>query len=383
MNIPQRQNNMATSYTPGLKVLKKTIFKTKRILPLKGDVHVNVGDVIQPDTIVASTNLPGNVQMVKLSNILNIDPKDVGNVLRVKEGDLVRKGEMIAETEGVFGFFKSSFSSPIDGIIESISPKTGRLIIREKPIPVQIDGYVRGVVDKVIPEEGIVVRSNASLIQGIFGIAGEKKGVISLVSSNPEDELLESQITPDMKGKIIIGGSFVGIKAYKTAMKNDVAGIVVGGFNYYDLKEILGYNLGVAITGTESLNTALIVTEGYGKIPMSNSTFSLLKEHNNQVASINGSTQIRAGVIRPEIVIPLKSELKEEKTVAEPNKGISIGSIVRVIRSPFFGKIGEVVSLPTDLQQMESETLVRVAEIKIDDKKLLIPRANLESVETQ
>ena len=374
---------MATSYTPGLKVLKKTIFKTKRILPLKGDVHVNVGDVIQPDTIVASTNLPGNVQMVKLSNILNIDPKDVGNVLRVKEGDLVRKGEMIAETEGVFGFFKSSFSSPIDGIIESISPKTGRLIIREKPIPVQIDGYVRGVVDKVIPEEGIVVRSNASLIQGIFGIAGEKKGVISLVSSNPEDELLESQITSDMKGKIIIGGSFVGIKAYKTAMKNDVAGIVVGGFNYYDLKEILGYNLGVAITGTESLNTALIVTEGYGKIPMSNSTFSLLKEHNNQVASINGSTQIRAGVIRPEIVIPLKSELKEEKTVAEPNKGISIGSIVRVIRSPFFGKIGEVVSLPTDLQQMESETLVRVAEIKIDDKKLLIPRANLESVETQ
>ena len=321
--------------------------------------------------------------MVKLSNILNIDPKDVGNVLRVKEGDLVRKGEMIAETEGVFGFFKSSFSSPIDGIIESISPKTGRLIIREKPIPVQIDGYVRGVVDKVIPEEGIVVRSNASLIQGIFGIAGEKKGVISLVSSNPEDELLESQITSDMKGKIIIGGSLVGIKAYKTAMKHDVAGIVVGGFNYYDLKEILGYNLGVAITGTESLNTALIVTEGYGKIPMSNSTFSLLKEHNNQVASINGSTQIRAGVIRPEIVIPLKSELKEEKTVAEPNKGISIGSIVRVIRSPFFGKIGEVVSLPTDLQQMESETLVRVAEIKIDDKKLLIPRANLESVETQ
>ena len=383
MNIPQWQNNMANSYTPGLKVLKKTIFKTKRILPLKGDVHVNVGDFIQPDTIVASTNLPGNVQMVKLSNILNIDPKDVGNVLRVKVGDLVRKGEMIAETEGVFGFFKSSFSSPIDGIIESISPTTGRLIIREKPIPVQIDGYVRGVVDKVIPEEGIVVRSNASLIQGIFGIAGEKKGVISLVSSNPEDELLESQITSDMKGKIIIGGSFLGIKAYKTAMKHDVAGIVVGGFNYYDLKEILGYNLGVAITGTESLNTALIVTEGYGKIPMSNSTFSLLKEHNNQEASINGSTQIRAGVIRPEIVIPLKSELKEEKTVAEPNKGISIGSIVRVIRSPFFGKIGEVVSLPTDLQQMESETLVRVAEIKIDDEKLLIPRANLESVETQ
>ena len=32
---------MAHSYTPGLKVLKKTIFKKERILPLKGDVLVN------------------------------------------------------------------------------------------------------------------------------------------------------------------------------------------------------------------------------------------------------------------------------------------------------------------------------------------------------
>jgi hypothetical protein len=31
---------------------------------------------------------------------------------------------------------------------------------------------------------------------------------------------------------------------------------------------------------------------------------------------------------------------------------------------------------------MESETMVRVAEIKIDDKVMVIPRANLEMVET-
>ena len=55
---------MAHSYTPGLKVLKKTIFKKERILPLKGDVLVKSGDQLTPDTIVASTNLPGNVQII-------------------------------------------------------------------------------------------------------------------------------------------------------------------------------------------------------------------------------------------------------------------------------------------------------------------------------
>ena len=374
---------MAHSYTPGLKVLKKTIFKKERILPLKGDVLVKSGDQLTPDTVVASTNLPGNVQMLKVSNILNIDPKDVVESLQVKEGQEVKKGDIIAETSGIFGMFKSSVESPVDGTIESISQSTGRVVVREAPIPVEVDAYVSGVVDEVVENEGIVLKSNAAFIQGIFGIAGEKRGDLLLVSSGPGEELTTDQITADMKGKILIGGSFLSLDAYKKALSVQVAGIVVGGFNYYDLKAILGYNLGVAITGTEKLNTALIVTEGYGSIPMSEATFSLLKENDGKAASINGATQIRAGVIRPEIVIPIDSGNTEDDSKSKMPEGIQEGSTVRVIRSPNFGKIGKVTSLPAELNKMESETLVRVAEINIDGKNILIPRANLEMVETE
>ena len=374
---------MAHSYTPGLKVLKKTIFKKERILPLKGNVLVKSGDQLSPDTIVASTNLPGNVQMLKVSNILNIDPKDVVEALQVKEGQEVKKGDIIAETSGIFGMFKSSVESPVDGTIESISQSTGRVVVREAPIPVEVDAYVSGVVDEVVENEGIVLKSNAAFIQGIFGIAGEKRGDLLLVSSGPGEELAADQITADMKGKILIGGSFLSLEAYKKALSVQVAGIVVGGFNYYDLKAVLGYNLGVAITGTEKLNTALIVTEGYGSIPMSESTFSLLKENDGKAASINGATQIRAGVIRPEIVIPIDSVNKEDDSKSKVPEGIQEGSVVRVIRSPNFGKIGKVISLPAELNKMESETMVRVAEINIDGKNILIPRANLEMVETE
>ena len=374
---------MAHSYTPGLKVLKKTIFKKERILPLKGDVLVKSGDQLTPDTIVASTNLPGNVQMLKVSNILNIDPKDVVEALQVKEGQEVKKGDIIAETSGIFGMFKSSVESPVDGTIESISQSTGRVVVREAPIPVEVDAYVSGVVDDVVENEGIVLKSNAAFIQGIFGIAGEKRGDLLVVSSGPEEELTADQITGDMKGKILIGGSFLSLEAYKKALSVQVAGIVVGGFNYYDLKAILGYNLGVAITGTEKLNTALIVTEGYGSIPMSEATFSLLKENDGKAASINGATQIRAGVIRPEIVIPLDSENTDNDSSSKIPEGIQEGSTVRVIRSPNFGKIGKVISLPSELNKMESETMVRVAEINIDGNNILIPRANLEMVETE
>ena len=372
---------MAHSYTPGLKVLKKTVFKKERILPLKGDVLVKAGDSLKPDTIVASTNLPGNVQMLKVSNILNIDPKDVVEALKVKEGQSIKKGDLIAETSGIFGMFKSSVESPVDGTIESISQSTGRVVVREAPIPVEVDAYVKGVVDEVVENEGIVLSSNAAFIQGIFGIAGEKRGELALVSSSPSEELKADQITSEMKGKILIGGSFLSLEAYEKALSMNVAGIVVGGFNYYDLKAILGYNLGVAITGTEKLNTALIVTEGYGSIPMSEATYSLLKDNVGNAASINGATQIRAGVIRPEIVIPLENSNTDNDSESKMPEGIQEGSTVRVIRSPNFGKIGKVTSLPSELNKMESETMVRVAEINIDGSNFLIPRANLEMVE--
>jgi biotin carboxyl carrier protein len=380
---------MAHSYTPGLKVLKKTLFKKERILPLKGKVLVKKGDKVTPDTIVASTNLPGNVQMLKVNNLLNIEPQDVKNCLKVKEGDVVKKGDLVAETAGIFGMFKSSVESPVDGTIESISDTTGRVVVREAPVPVEIDAYVQGQIEEIIPEEGIVLTSNAAFIQGIFGIAGEKRGKIKILVSNPEDEITEEMISADLKGKIVVGGSFISLAAYKKAINLKVAGVVVGGFNYFDLKAVLGYNLGVAITGTEDLATALIVTEGYGSIPMSNTTFSLLQTYDGQEASVNGATQIRAGVIRPEIVIPLSEDSSNLSDVNKEPEGIKEGSLVRVIRAPYFGRLGTVSSLPSELHKMESETMVRVANIllkktkDLKEEEILIPRANLEMVELE
>ena len=374
---------MAHAYTPGLKVLQKTTVDKERRLPLKGDVLVEAGKKVAPDDIVARTHLPGNVQMVNIANLLNIDAQDIDDVMLVEIGSEIKEGELLGETKGLFGFFKSSATSPVDGVLESISDITGQVVLREKPIPVEIDAYMNGKVASVLEEEGVVVTANAVFIQGIFGMGGENRGELRVLVDNREDELTPEMIPDDVKGAVIVGGSFVSLEAYKKAISVGAAAVVAGGFNYNDLQDVLGYVLGVAITGSEDLGTSLILTEGYGRIPMGNRSFELLQQHNGKFTSVNGSTQIRAGVIRPEIVIPLTVEdamgSKSEKDTAS---GISAGSMVRVIRAPYFGDIGTVVSLPSKLQQMESETMVRVAEVKIGGETLVIPRANLEMVET-
>ena len=373
---------MAHSYTPGLKVLQHSKVRKERRLPIKGELKVREGDAVKADDIVAKTNLPGNVHMVKVANRLNISPADIIDVLLVKEGDTLNKEDMIAETQGLFGFFKSELRSPVSGQIESISDVTGQIVMREEPLPVEVDAYVSGTVLDVIQDEGVTIESEAAYVQGIFGIGGEARGNLEVISTSRDNELSIEDINENHSGKIVVGGSFVSLEAYKKAIKLKVKGIVVGGFNYFDLEEILGYRLGVAITGTEDLVTSLVLTEGYGNIKMSDRTYDLLKAHDGKFVSINGATQIRAGVIRPEIVIPLgDNEMPSDATTEKEKLGIESGSLVRVIRAPYFGKIGNVIELPPELQQMESETMVRVAKVSIDGEDVIIPRSNLEMLE--
>ena len=75
---------MGHAYTPGLKVSDKVLITKKRILPLKGDVLVKVGDKVRPDTVVARTLLPGNVEPINVANILGIPPEDIMDCMTKK-----------------------------------------------------------------------------------------------------------------------------------------------------------------------------------------------------------------------------------------------------------------------------------------------------------
>ncbi len=372
----------AAAYTPGLKIVAKTLVEKDRRLPMKGVVHVKKGDRVTAETVVASTDLPGNVYPVNLANILGCEPKEIKLFLKKAEGDKLNKDEIIAETPGFFGFFKTQVKSPISGTVESLSDVTGQAILREPPIPVEVHAYVDGIIDNIYEEEGVKVDTIATFIQGIFGIGPEVIGQLVMIAKSPSDVLDKDNLTIEHKNKIVVGGSLVTAAALKRAVELGVKGVVVGGYDAHDLKEFLGYDLGVAITGTEDKGITLVVTEGFGKINMAQKTFDLLKNCAGKKASINGATQIRAGVIRPEVVIPIEGG-KLSDSDKSANMGMTIGSLVRIIRQPHFGEVAKVVNLPEQPTKIPTEARVRVVEIETLSKaeRMILPRANVEIIE--
>ncbi|MEZ5358639.1 MAG: hypothetical protein R3F48_07370 [Candidatus Zixiibacteriota bacterium] len=380
---------MAHAYTPGLKVTERQLVQKRRILPLKGEVVAKVGDKATPDTVVARTFLPGDVEPINVANILGLPPEDVEACMLKKEGDTIKKGEIIAQTKPLFGLsFLKNFSpkcqATLDGTIESISSVTGQVLQRGKPIPVEVTAYLNSEVIETIPDEGVVVSTWGSFIQGIFGIGGETHGTIKVVVPNNATQLQEKYITEDCKGCVIIGGSRVTANAIKKAISVGVKGVVSGGFDDKDLREFLGYDIGVAITGSEDLGITLVVTEGFGDINMAGKTFELLKSKEGQMACINGATQIRAGVIRPEVVIPMTGDPKKrDEGESYKQQGLDIGSPIRIIRHPYFGKLGKVTALPSPLQVLESESKARVLGVEFEDgATAIVPRANVELIES-
>ncbi len=85
---------MAHAYTPGLKVIPKTVVHKTRRLPLKGNVVVEVGAKVKAEDVVATTNLPGNVVPVNLANMLNIEASEIPELLLIKLGEAVKKGDI-------------------------------------------------------------------------------------------------------------------------------------------------------------------------------------------------------------------------------------------------------------------------------------------------
>ncbi|MGH7255894.1 MAG: hypothetical protein ACREI3_08965 [Nitrospirales bacterium] len=377
---------MGHAYTPGLTVTEQTVVRKRRLLPIPGEVLVKVGDRPKAEAVVARAQLPGKVHVLNVANQLGVSADEVTDYLVKREGEPLAVDDVIAESKPLITWFKTVIRSPLTGTVESVSTVTGQVQLREPPRLLDLLAYVDGRIIEVHPNQGVTIEASCTMVQGIFGIGGETWGELVMGVKTPDDPLTPNHLAPAMAGKIVVGGAFLNMDTMAKARQIGVAGLVVGGVHDKDLREVLGYDLGVAITGTERVGFTLVITEGFGSIPMAARTFQLLARHAGQRASMSGATQIRAGVIRPELLIPRgrggAGEGASDDSPAAERSGIQLGDQVRIIRDPLFGRIGRVVGLPPGLQAIETESQVRVIEVDFGNGvTAVIPRANVEIIE--
>lgn len=370
---------MAQAFTPGLVIKKSAQVKRLRELPVAGEVLAAVGDNVRAEQIVARAFLPGELHILRISEKMGVEAFEVIKGLRVKVGDLVSENQVLCEHAGLFGLFKTRFESPVAGTVELITERTGHVAVRGAPKPIEVDAFIDGTVSAVVPNKSVTVTASGAFIQGIFGVGGERRGKVLLVQAQGL-RLEPSDVPQDCAEAILVCKARPALDALRTAAQRGAVALVTGSIDDEVLSGYLGFDLGIALTGDEDVPMTLIITEGFGDLEMSARAFSLLSELQGRRASVNGATQVRAGALRPEVIVPSASPAGPAME-AEGARGLTLGAAIRIIRVPYFGRYATVHELPHEIHTIETGAEARILKAKLDDGKIVtVPRANVELI---
>lgn len=339
-------------------------FQCERLLPVPGELLVDVGDQVGPEDVVAAGRLPGRLRVIDVSQELGVGRNTVIEYLHKAIGDPVQAHEVLAERKGSFGWGQRTCRAPVTGLVLAV--RDGRVFIEAEPSTVDVRAHVRGQVTKVIDGRGAVISSLGAVVQGSWYSGDAADGRIEIAAGDPGTPLHTQSLEDDFSGTLLVAGRLTSEGALRLAADLGVAGIIAGSVDA-SMQELL-----------RTLPYPVLITEGFGPLPMCREAFSLLEACAECEAMIHAVPACSSGHGRPEVLIPLEGAGLPAEALPAP-RTLAVGLRVRGLRAPYLGATGTVVDLPTVPQMVESGARLPVARVSLDDgDSVWVPLANLE-----
>lgn len=366
--------------TPKRIISKNVKISRERKLPVSGISKVKVGDKVNFSDTVLEVELKGEVHILRLSQRLGIDPDSLTNGLLVKVGDDVKKGDLIFHRKSFISFFDIKDYSDVSGKVEFISPNSGHLGIRLASKNLELKAFIPGQVEVISNNRSIKIASEVSLLQGVVGYGGERVAEIyyidNAINKNLDEDLVKSLNLS--KPTILAGIKSVTSSGFEALVNSQVVGLIISSISSKDVTEILKTSALGTKPNYSDTNPVIVVIEGFGDIQLSEKANEILKRAHGKTSSINGLTQVRAGAIRPEVII--HEALSNEEMITEVTASFpKIGDIMRVVRGSYFGSVGEIIEIPNKITEINSGVQTHIAVLKIGSEQVKVSLANLES----
>lgn len=356
----------------------RAVLRRARRLPVPGRVLLDVGDRVTVDTVVARAVGQGAMHTVNAARLLDILPSELPGAMRCAVGDEISVGQVLARTRGLFGVFAMECRAPVSGTVAAVSTHTGRVLLEESGVPLEVKAFLPGIVTEVEADRGVMVAGWAAWVAGVYGVGGERVGQLVAGVGRPEATLEASMLDDAHAGSVVLGGALVTEEALERAACLGVQGIITGGVHDGALMAWLGQETPLADTTGLAAPLTVVVVGGLGRVPLEKRTDALLREHLGRAVCVSGWSRVRAGTVRPEVFVPLDHAADASATEQRPAP-LAIGSAVQIVRSPWFGCCGRVGRLPFDPVRVESGALCVVAEVDlVEGGVAVVPLANLE-----
>jgi hypothetical protein len=339
------------------------VIRRPRTLPARGTLNLRVNQKVSPADVVGRTTLAPAHYLFDIAHGLALPPAKADRFLRRETDERVTQGDILA---GPVGWMRRVVRAPEDGRV--VLQGDGRLLYEGLGEAFELRAGLPGTVIGMEPDLGVTIETVGALVEGIWGNGRQEFGVLRMATPNSATVLSIADLNIDMRGAVIVAGRLDDPDIFRAMAALPVRGAICGSMPSALLPAALACELPV------------ILTEGFGKIPMNSAIFELFATNVGREASINAQQTDSWKGLRPEVIIPLPAVGSAD--VPSEAVQLVVGRRVRVLRAPYAGKEGSVVSLPEGLLPIANGIRVTCAEVELGDAGLVrVPVANLDILE--
>lgn len=357
-----------------------------------GEPLVASGDEVTWDTLAGKYTSRKRLRHIRLEASSG---KFSATVL-VQEGQKVKRGEVLAYYSYLFGLGYTEYTAPCDGEVVAINPVVGAISIKEAPVDLYC--HLAGVVEKTDDAMGVWVRTYGGLVQGVAGAGYGRSGRLSVKVDSAAHKMAARDIGASDAGTVILAGRTASQDLLEACLRYQVAGVVAGSVSHrvFDWYSGLAWSLDwdeflarfwardakkkEAAPPPSEIVPALVVTEGFGDLPMGDESLSFLQEHEGKTVHIDGGYYSK----EPAIVIPENAGVAPKGWAAGPTTllaEVKPGSRVSVLGLSDAVREGTVSETVSELR-LENGLVVPSAKILLGNgETLLVPLSNVLSRE--
>jgi hypothetical protein len=347
---------------PVLHVLPLATIIRERTLPVAGKVNVHVNQRVSPTDVIAEASFAREHVLLDVARTFGVTPAAADRLIKVNQGDRLQQGALVAESRGLI---PRTIKAPRAGRVMVVG--SGQVLMEVGDTRVELRAGLPGVVTHILPERGVVIRTAGALIQGVWGNGRIDNGLMVNLLEKPDDVLSPERLDVSLRGSVILGGHVRDAETLRAAAELPVRGLILSSL------------LSPLIVPAYQMRYPILVTDGFGAMPMNSATFRLLTTNNKREVTVNAEHFDRYSGNRPEVIIPLPVSTEPP----EPNsfETFTVGQTVHLRRPPHAGAIGTLSNLPVGLSVLPSGLRAPAAEVKLEDgETVLVPLVNLEVV---
>lgn len=347
---------------PVLHILPLATIVRERTLPVAGKVNVHVNQRVNPTDVIAEASFAREHVLLDVARTFGVTPAAADKMIKVNQGDRVTQGALIAEGDGLI---PRTIKARRAGRVMVVG--SGQVLMEVGDTRVELRAGLPGVVTQVLAERGVVIRTAGALIQGVWGNGRIDNGLMVNLLENADDVLTADRLDVSLRGSVILGGHVRDVETLRAAAELPVRGLILSSL------------LSPLLVTAYQMRYPILVTDGFGAMPMNSAAFRLLTTNNKREATVNAEHFDRYSGNRPEVIIPLPVT----SDPPEPNsfETFAVGQTVRLRRAPSAGMIGTISGLPAGSSTLSSGLRAPSADVRLENgETLLVPLVNLEVV---